>query len=242
MTVLVTGHGPPVTLVAHGLGATIAETRALVGGVPGTKVLPEARGHGGAAPPHRPGYAELAADLLAVADDHAASQALGVSMGAHALLRLLSAQPDRFDRLVLFLPAALDRPVRRTPALAAALATGDRGAVLSVVRDELGASTPAAVAYAEARATALLAMPALPALLSALAEDAPVPDRAALGAVTAHVLVIGQEGDPLHPAQVARELAAALPRSRLVVFGRPGAVFHERARFRSLVVGHLTGT
>lgn len=35
-------------------------------------------------------------------------------------------------------------------------------------------------------------------------------------------------------------LAALLPHADLVVFDRPGAVFHERTRLRSLIVEHLT--
>lgn len=67
-----------------------------------------------------------------------------------------------------------------------------------------------------------------------------MPDRSVLGGVAADVLVIGQEGDPVHPAAVARELAAALPRARLVIFDQPGAAFRERARLRALISDHLS--
>lgn len=237
---IVTGAGAPVTLVAHGLGASVPESRALASGIPGTKLFPQARGHGDAPMPVDAGYGELAADLLAVADAHGATQAFGTSMGAHALLRLLASHPDRFERVVLFLPAAIDTPVRRTPALAQALASGERERVLSVVLEELaGLPEDAVRAYARARTDFLLASPGLPALLAALPGDRPVADRAALATVTADVLVIGQEGDDLHPAQVARELAAALPRAELVVLDRPHAAFTDRARLRSLIAGHL---
>jgi pimeloyl-ACP methyl ester carboxylesterase len=246
VTTLVTGAGTPVTVVAHGLGASLAETRPLLSGVPGTRVFLQARGHGDAPAPEQPGYAELAADLLAVADTHHATQAVGVSLGAGTLLRLLAAQPDRFARVVLFLPAALDAPrhdhaVRRVAALGAALSAGDREAVLSAVRAELPSdlSGPAVEAYAASRTDFLLASPALPALLEALPEDPPVRSRTQLAAVTADVLVIAQQDDPLHPAQVARELAAVLPHARLVVFDRPGVLFRDRARLRELVAGHL---
>jgi 3-oxoadipate enol-lactonase len=239
VTTVVTGSGDPVTVVAHGLGATIAETRALVGGVAGTKVFPEARAHGSAPLPVEHGYQELADDLLAVADAHAATAAFGVSMGAHAILRILGRQPTRFQRVVLFLPATIDTPVRRTPALASALASGDRDRLLSAVQGELGWEGPAAEAYAAARTDFMLACPGLPGLLSTLADDSPVPDRTVLSSVTADVLVIGQEGDELHPASVARELAAALPRARLLVFDRPGAALAERQRFRTAVAEHL---
>lgn len=240
MTVLVTGTGLPVTVVAHGLGATLAETRAMASGVEGTKAFPEARAHGDAPLPERPGYDELADDLLAVADHHQARQAIGVSMGAHTLLRIASRQPDRFDRLVLFLPAAIDTPVRRTPALVDAIAQGDRDRLLTAVRDEVvGVAGPALEAYVEARVDRLLAGPGLPQLVRALAADVPVSDRGRLAAVMADVLVLGQEGDSVHPADVARELAGLLPRSRVVVFDRPGAAWRERARLRELIFMHL---
>jgi hypothetical protein len=59
--------------------------------------------------------------------------------------------------------------------------------------------------------------------------------------VTASTLVVGQEGDPLHPAQVARELAAVLPHAELVVFDRPGAALREGRRLRALVGAWLGG-
>mgnify|MGYP001587699701 CR=1 FL=1 len=240
MTVLVTGSGDPVTVVAHGLGATIAETRAVAGGVTGTKVFPEARAHGSAPLPEQPGYQELAAALLAVADQHDATSAFGVSMGAHTLLRILSQHPTRFRRVVLFLPATIDNPVRRTPALADAFASGDRERLLSAIRGELGVGGPAVEAYAAARVEFMRSCPGLPGLIAGLAGDTAMVDRTALSAVTAEVLVIGQEGDALHPAGVSRELAAALPRARLMIFDRPGAAFVDRQRLRSAVSEHLT--
>jgi 3-oxoadipate enol-lactonase len=247
LTTLVTGSGRPVTLAAHGLGASIAETRPLLSGVAGTRVLYQARGHGTSPPPERPGYGELAADLLQVADEHRATQALGVSMGAGTLLRLLAGDPARFSKVVLFLPAALDAPrtdeaVRRVFALVSSLASGDRAAVASAVRAELPADLTAASvdAYVAARTGFLLASPGLIPLYEALPDDQPVRSRHDLSAVSADVLVLAQEGDPLHPAQVARELAAVLPRAQLVVFDRPGVLFRERARLRELIAGHLS--
>ncbi|MCW2542641.1 MAG: alpha/beta hydrolase [Frankiales bacterium] len=238
---LVTGSGTPVTVVAHGFGASIPESRALASGILGTKLFPQARGHGAAPVPVQPGYGELATDLVAVADAHDATQALGTSMGAHTVLRLLATQPARFARLVLFLPAAIDTPVRRRSELAEALASRERERVLSVVQQEvLPLSGERVAGYAQARTDFLLASAGLPELLEALPDDVPVPDRAVLGAVQADVLVIGQEGDPVHPAAVARELAAALPTARLVVFDEPGAAFLERARLRALISDHLT--
>ena len=240
---LATGGGLPVSVVAHGLGASVPETRALAGGVPGTKLFPVARGHLDAPAVEVAGYEELAHDLRTVADEHGATQAFGISLGAHTLLRILAHDPMRFTRVVLFLPAAIDTPVRRPPALVSALLAGDREAVLAAVREELGdVSDPVTEAYARSRADRMLASPGLIPLLSALPGDRPVPDRTLLRAVDVDVLVIGQEGDDLHPAAVARELAATLPRAELVVFDAPGAAFTERRRLRDLIGAHLGGT
>jgi 3-oxoadipate enol-lactonase len=249
VSLLVTGSGAPVTLVAHGLGAGTAETRPLVGGVPGTRLFPVAAGHGdvpaGAGPYD---YARLGRDLEQVADDRAATQALGVSMGAGALLALLARRPDRFARVVLLLPAALDRPrtdaaVLRLRALAEALERADEPAVAAWVDGELPAElhdVPGVRPYLAARTAYLLASPGLPTALRGLPSASPVPDRSLLGAVTAEVLLLAQEDDPLHPAQVARDLAAVLPRARLVVLPGPGALVRERARVRDLVRAALS--
>lgn len=237
---LTTGAGAPVTVVAHGFGTSLPESRALASGIVGTKVFPQARGHGTAPDPERAGYAELANDILRVADEHSARQAFGTSMGAHSLLRLISHHPHRFDRLVLFLPAAIDTPVQRNPALTEALRRGDRAAVLSAVQQELLPLCGLAVdTYAAARTDFLLASPGVLALLAGLPDDVPVVDRAELAAVTAKVLVVGQEGDAVHPSSVARELAGLLTGSELMIFERPGVAFRERAALRTLISDFL---
>lgn len=245
---LVTGSGSPVTVAAHGLGASIAETRPLLGGVGGTRVFYAARGHAGSPLPDEPiDYAALGRDLEQVADEHGATRALGVSMGAGALLSLLARRPDRFDRVVLFLPAAIDRPrtdaaVRRATSLAEALDAADLLEVERLVHEELPEdlrALPAVTAYARSRAEHLLASPGVAVALRALPAVTPVDDASRLAAVSAEVLLLASEGDPLHPAQVARELAGVLPRARLVVFDSPGVAFRERARLRAEITAFL---
>jgi pimeloyl-ACP methyl ester carboxylesterase len=96
-----------------------------------------------------------------------------------------------------------------------------------------------AAPYLETRAQFLLSSPGIAVGVASLPDATPVDDRAVLGAVTAEALVLGQEGDPLHPAQVARDLAAALPKARLVVFDQPGVLLRERARLRGLITEFL---
>lgn len=111
LEVLTTGRGRPHTLLAHGATGSIATTRPYAGRVAGARTFVHQRGHGRS---HRPtstgwGYAELAADLWAVADAVGADRALGISMGAGALLAGLAQDPDRFARVVLVLPPVVDR-------------------------------------------------------------------------------------------------------------------------------------
>ena len=89
--------------------------------------------------------------------------------------------------------------------------------------------------YVAVRTAFLLASPGIAVAVRSLPGRTPVADRSALGGVTAQVLLLAQEEDPLHPAQVARDLAAVLPNAQLVVFDRPGVLFRERARLRALL-------
>src|SRR5690606_33315042 len=77
---------------------------------------------------------ELADEVWSVADRLGADRALGVSMGAGALLAGLARDPDRFERVVLVLPAAIDQPrgddaMGRLGRLAARVEAGDAGPV-----------------------------------------------------------------------------------------------------------------
>jgi pimeloyl-ACP methyl ester carboxylesterase len=240
---MVTGAGEPVTVFAHGFGGGIAETRPLGSGVPGRKVFFQFRGHGrSAAPAGRWTYADLARDLRAIADLSGATRAVGASLGAGALSRLLADSPRRFDRVVLFLPAALDEPrpaaVRqRLTRLLDAVLDGDLSAVADAVATEAPPSvrnTPAAWTYFRHRIDQLVRDGLAPELAS-LAEQVPVADPAQLAAVSAEALVIGCVGDELHPVAVAERLAAALPAATLHVYDKPGVLWTQRADLRERI-------
>ncbi len=246
---LVTGTGDPVTVFAHGLGQGIAETRPLGSGVPGRRVFFHFRGHGrSTAPPGLWGYADLAADLAAVADRTGATRALGVSLGAGALCRLVADRPTKFDRLVFFLPAALDRPHtdparERFATLLDAVGSGDAARVAEAVAPEAPASvrhTPAGWAFLRQRIDQLLRDGLAPALAT-LDEEIPLPSPAPLAAVTAPALVIGARGDEVHPVAVAERLAAALPHATLHVYDEPGPLWTARTDLRDRVAGFLAG-
>ena len=63
--------------------------------------------------------------------------------------------------------------------------------------------------------------------------------RSELARLTLPVLVIGQEGDDVHPASVAREIAAELPNAQLEVFSEGSALWDDRKALRRLLAGFL---
>jgi pimeloyl-ACP methyl ester carboxylesterase len=246
---LVVGSGEPVTLFAHGVGASIAETQPLGAGMPGTRAFLHFRGHGASSSPATGwDYAGLAAELRAVADVVGATRVLGVSMGGGALVRLLADTPRRFERLVFFLPAVLDTPppqaeLDRLAAMADAVDAGDVEALVRMLRSDLPPAVrdlPAAEDWLRGRAE-LTVGTAVSQVLRTLPGCVPVEDRSVLGSVDAPALVVGQEGDPVHPAAIARELAAALPAARLEVYDRPGELWSDGSGARDLLRGFLVG-
>ncbi|WP_462419044.1 alpha/beta fold hydrolase [Kytococcus sp. Marseille-QA3725] len=241
------GSGQPVTVYAHGLAGSITSTRPFATGVTGTSVFLHQRGHGRSlAPAEGWDYGSLAGDLLSVADRHGATRAVGLSMGAGAITRALADRPDRFEKAVLVIPAVIDRQrqdeaLRRMERMAALVEARDTEALARWLLDD----QPAAVRDQEAvrtfcrdQAEALVDTP-VGSALRALPGAHPLTDRSVLGAVRTPVLVIGQEDDRAHPAQVARELGEALPESTVEILPPGGLIWAHRRRVRELVSGFL---
>ena len=249
LEVRVSGAGDPVTVFAHGLGCTIPETRPLGSGVGGTRVFFSFRGHGRSSTPVAGfGYGELAKDLRAVADAHGATRVVATSMGAAALCRVLADAPDRFERLVLFVPAVLDEPrpggVRDDLGpLLDAVAAGDRAALAAVIRAEVpaaAAGSPTGEAFVRDRVAALLGSGVAEAYRSVPGNEAPLPAGAdALRVVTAPALVLACRGDALHPVPVAERLTRLLPNASLHVYDRPEVLWTARSDLRRRISGFL---
>jgi pimeloyl-ACP methyl ester carboxylesterase len=231
---VVLGEGGPVTVFAHGLGGSIAETRPLATRVAGTRVLLDFHGHGDSdALVDGWDYDLLADDLLAVADEVGATQAVGLSLGAGTLLRVLSRDPARFSRVAFVLPAAIDDTRRdgatlRLVALGEAISQCDADAAAELLLAELPESVRSrrgVELLVRRRAMSLVTKPA-PAPTY---DDRPLHDRSLVGGFSAAALVLAQEQDPLHPLELARELHALLPVAELTVLP-PGGVFWTAAR------------
>ncbi len=233
-------------MIVHGLGATPGEARIPASGLRGTRVVVTLPGHGDAA--DAAGgywrYAAVAEDVLAVADEVAATRAVGVSLGAGALLRVAADNPGRFERLALLLPASLDQV--RDSGSAAVLeqlaqdveqASEDGGAALRRrLRDGLPEATDIGD-YVEQRAATLLR---LREALRSVPSHSPLADRAVLANVGSDVLVVGATRDELHPAPVAEDVAGALPRTKLELLDSSAPMLTHRRELRGLLTGFLT--
>ena len=243
-TVLGDEAGGPVTVFAHGLGGTSGETRPLALKAPGTRVLLTFRGHGGSAPlADGWDYDLLAEDLLAVADHVGADACVGLSLGCGALLRILRDAPDRFERLAMVMPAALDEArtdgaTVRLQQLGAAIDRGDVDAVTELLLTEVPEALRGrrAVPLLLARRAAELVQRPAPVPRT---TDRPLADRVVLARVTAPTLVIGQAEDRLHPLELAREVAAALPRAELLALPEGGVFWTCAAQAQAALAAHL---
>ena len=65
--------------------------------------------------------------------------------------------------------------------------------------------------------------------------------RTRCAGVTAPALVVGQEGDPVHRVEVARELAEVLPSAELVVYPDRFALLREIPSLTRRIADFLAG-
>jgi pimeloyl-ACP methyl ester carboxylesterase len=228
------GEGPPVALL-HGLTATrryvVMGSRSLERS--NHRVISyDARAHGQSSPAVDPGgygYGELAADLAAVLDACGLDRAVlaGASMGAHTLLALALAAPERVAGAVVITPgydpATFDEPRRlaRWDALAQGLRSGGvdgfvaaydlaavpeawRETVVKVIRQRLALHE-----HPDALADAIGVVP----------RSQPFETFSALGAISVPVVVVASADgpDPEHPQALGEAYAAAIPGARLVL-------------------------
>ncbi len=220
------GSGVPITVFAHGLTNSCMELAAFTPMAPGTKVRFCFRGHGHASTPEAGSYryADFARDLDAVAHETGATCAVGTSLGAGALAYLLAREPDRFERVVFLLPPSLegsigDRPIfERTAEL---LETLPRDEAIEAILSESGRAKNYETQPGLREFDLLLWQDMNPVgvarAIRQVVRDAAVPDLGVLGAVRAPALVIAREGDVIHPADVARRLAGAMPNAEAIV-------------------------
>lgn len=242
--VAVVGEGLPITVFAHGLGGSAAETRPLAMRTPGTRLLLTFRGHGASAPLAGGWtYDDLADDMDVVADAFGATGAVGLSLGAGALLRLLSRQPDRFERLAFVLPAALDETrddlaTDRLLRLADAVIAGDEASVVRLLLDEVPESVRergGTKLLVDRRAKSMLGVtPPYPR-----GRDCPLTSLDVLARVTAPALVVTQDDDALHPAEVGARLTSALGSASHLELPSGGVFWTATRHAQDVLARHL---
>jgi pimeloyl-ACP methyl ester carboxylesterase len=222
------GDGPPVVML-HGLTATrryvVHGSHALARAGYWT-VAYDARGHGesDAAPdPSAYEYSDLVADLCSVMDGLEIERAVlaGVSMGAHAAVRMALDEPSRVSALVLITPAYDGSDTERWEGLADALDEGGIDGFLEAwgAGDVAERFRDAALENARQRLERHRDLHAVAAALRVVPSSRPFDDLDAIAGVDVPALVVGSrdEADPTHALRVAEAYAERLPEGRLLV-------------------------
>lgn len=242
------GVGEPVTVLAHGLTNSCRELAAFTPWVPGSKVRFCFRGHGHSSTPEAGyGFADLAGDLRAVADASGATRAVGTSLGAGTICRVVAEQPDRFDRLVLLLPAALDVPLGGADGI---LRTADilekhpKDEAIDLILSGEGREQKYEEAPWLRDFDVMLWQDMNPVgvarAIRGIVGDRALDDREALRKVEAPTMIICREGDRIHPAELGRLLADLFPRSELIVLGSEEELFASIPMLVEKVAGFLS--
>jgi len=241
-----------VTVFAHGITSSLQEIAAFGWRTHGTRVMFDFRGHGfSESPPADAGYDTpcMRRDLEFVADAYGATRALGVSMGAGALLNLLADIPDRFERLAFFIPARIDSNTSvskdRYPEMAELLETLplEEVAERMVNAPESQPLFAARPAWRDAIRARVMRMNAtgVPRALRAFATGRPpVNDASVLRRIVAPALVLGHENDPIHPAEVSRRLGELLPNAEVRIWPEPLAMLDDFTSFAETLGSFLT--
>lgn len=242
------GSGEPHTLFSHGFAGAVRDTRPFGTGVQGTKHFLHLPGHGGRPSPG-PGwtYGRIAEVLAEALTTTSATRALGVSMSAGGLLRLLAtAHPVTagLEKVALVLPASfLSYPAEVVAAnsahlrslramVAASDVEGITALMLSREPSEVAELLPAR-AWTRAKAENLVSTDMSDGL--GLALEIAVDDPVGLSAFAGQVLVLTHEDDPAHPVPVARAIAAAIPDSHLEVLPAGSILWRGRHEVRRIL-------
>ncbi|WP_193096058.1 alpha/beta hydrolase [Brevibacterium sp. FME17] len=248
------GSGEPHTLFGHGFAGAIRDTRPFGTGVTGTKHFLHLPGHGGRPSPG-PGwnYGQIAEALAQALTSTSATQALGVSMSAGGLLRLLSTTDPRTQNLkkvALVLPASFTGFSAEVAEANRAYLEKLRGPVASgdveSITDLMLSREPAGVAellpvraWTKTRAENLVDTDMSDglglALEIAVDESTGNDPLSALARFPGEVLVLTHADDPAHPVEVAEAIAAAIPAARLEVLPAGSILWRGRHEVRRIL-------
>jgi pimeloyl-ACP methyl ester carboxylesterase len=217
----------PHLVLLHGLGSDAVGYDTLVAAIGDRLHVArlDLRGHGRSEPlsdPERYGwFARSAADVVELLDALAWDDAAiaGGSLGAATATAVALAYPERVRRLGVFSPAFGAGPGSGNPAAQSffgAVASSGLLGVLEVMESLPGMSQ---TVLDDARTNwSRQDDAAMRACVTALADAVLLDDLDDLARVDMPTLVVGHDGDLLHPWHLAQAYAEALPHARLVAF------------------------
>jgi len=231
----VRGDGEPLLLLHGGTGIGADWTHVFPTDPPGFRVVvPDLRGHGRSTNPSQQfTFRQCARDVGALLDHLglARVKAIGMSMGAKALLHVATAERDRVEAMVL---------VSATPyfpaEVRAAMARFDADTLSDAEWDALRARH----VHGDEQIRALWDMTrGFAASYDDMAFTPPL-----LATIAARTLVVHGDRDPLYPVEMAFELHRSIPASALwvVPYGGHGPIFGPNAaHFAEIALAHLAG-
>lgn len=214
-----TGARRPLVLL-HGLGSDHRQVRGAFPFDDRALITPDLPGHG-ATPGLEGSFGRFAVLVLAMLD-HLGIDRFdlgGISMGAGISLAIALLAPGRVRRLVIVRPAWLDCPALPQLRLVSELGVriSSEGLVTAgawLAADAEMRSIADRLPHAADSIQTLLTRPQATesaSMLPRMVADQPFWSLADLRAIRCPTLVIGNDEDPLHPAELARTLAGAIP-------------------------------
>ncbi len=229
------GEGEPLLLLHGGGGAGVNWALVFDQPLPGYQlIVPDLRGHGRSTNPGlKVTFRQLALDMVALLDTLRIDRfrAIGMSMGAKALLHLATQQPDRVEAMVLVSGAPyFPEPARAL--MRAAASTTHTAEEWTLMRTWH--------LHGDDQIAALWQMPLQ--FANDYEDMSFTPPR--LGTIRARTLIVHGDRDPLYPVALAFEMHAAIPRSHLWVIphGGHGPIFGEMApQFAHTALAFLNG-
>lgn len=221
---LESGEGYPF-IFQHGLGANLHQAQGLLTGLNGIRLISmDCRGHGMSPLEvgHSPSFEHYAEDILRMMDSLNVERAIlgGISMGAGISMRMALNYPDRVAALVLVRPAWLDQG---SPENLAILLEAAQMMDAQTEKAEFEA-LPYMLALQESLPKAADSILGIFArdqqedtafVLQNMIQDSPFSELNTLNRLTQPCLVIANDKDPLHPYQIADEIARLIPGSQL---------------------------
>ena len=234
----VRGDGEALLLLHGGMGIGSDWKHIFASDPQGYRVIvPDLRGHGRSTNPSKCfTFKQCANDVVALLDhlQIATAKAIGMSMGAKALLHVATMQPDRIQAMVLVSATPYFPPQLRE---AAATYTKEAFARLSdAERDTLRSRH----VHGDQQILQLYAMTG--SFATSYDDMAFTPPL--LSTITARTLIVHGDRDPLCPVEMAIELFRGIPQSALWIVpnGAHGPIFDSMAStFADIALAHVAG-